>query len=154
MLEKPEKKFGSKLVLQIFFAFSNFGGFCWFRGLLQGPGPSRPRKRPKTPQNTKKRVLVITLARGGVTGRSTPPFPCTMGVPDRFRRVRDPSGTILTTFGLPAGPAGPARARKCFRSGSRGSRKKIFPERIFLFKNDIHWVLSGFRAQKTHFGPL
>ena len=31
--------------------------------------PAGPQNRPKTPTEAKKRVLVITLARGGVTGR-------------------------------------------------------------------------------------
>ena len=64
--------------------------------------------------------------------------------PDRFRRVRDPNGTIWTTFGPPAGPARPARAgpEKFFGRGSRGSRKKIFPK-YFLFKNVI---LGGHRV--------
>ena len=119
---------------------------------------SRPQPAPKTgqkhPTEAKNGFVGITLARGGVTGRSTPPFPCTLRVPDRFRRVRDPNGTVLTPFGLPAGPAGPGRpgSKNFFGRGSRGSRKKNFPK-DFLFKNDIHWVLSGFRAQKTHLGP-
>ena len=78
-------------------------------------------------------------------------------MPDRFRRVRDPNGTIWTTFGPPAGPARPARAgpKIFFGRGSRGSRKTFLPQRFFLFKNDIHWVLSGFRAQKNSFwAPL
>ena len=54
--------------------------------------------------------------------------------PDRFRRVRDPNGTIWTTFGPPAGPgpAGPGRARKIFRSGVPGAPKKKFSPRIFF----------------------
>ena len=67
-------------------------------------------------------------------------------VPGRFRRVRDPNGTILTTFGLPAGP-GP----KMFSVGGAGSPEKFFPKNFFLFKNDIHWVLVGFWAQKNSF---
>ena len=67
--------------------------------------------------------------------------------PDRVRRVRNPNGTIWTTFGLPAGPAGPARARsEIFSVGGPGGSEIFFPK-YFLFKNDIHWVLSGFRAQ-------
>ena len=77
-------------------------------------------------------------------------------MPDRFRRVRDPNGTILTTFRLPTGPAGPGRAgsENFFGRGSRGSEKN-FRQEFVLFKNGIHWVLSGFWAQKkTDFGPL
>ena len=127
--------------------FSIFGRFCRYNLVM---GPAGPQNRPKSPTEAKERVLVITLARGGVTGRSTPPLACTMGCFDRFRRVRDPNGTTLTSFGPPAGPARPARAvpEIFFGRGSPGSRKKIFPHEFFLFKNDIHWVLSGFRAKK------
>ena len=45
-------------------------------------------------------------------------------VPDRFRRVREPNGTILTTFGLPAGPAGPG-SENFF---GWGAEKQIFPQ--------------------------
>ena len=148
-LRSLKKNWVKNLVAKIFVAFSKFWGFV---PVLRPTIGSRPRSAPKTtqkpPRQAKKRVLVITLARGGVTGRSSPPFACTMGVFDRFRRVRDPNGTILTTFGPPAG-----RARNFFRSGVPGV-PNFFPQKIFLFKNDIHWVLSGFRAQKTHFGPL
>ena len=61
-----------------------------------------------------------------------------------------------------------ARAKACARGRNRartsydaeyfdeeGLRvRKFFSTEIFLFKNVIHWVLSGFRAQKTHFGTL
>ena len=112
-------------------------------------GPAGPQNRPKTPTEAKKRVLVITLARGGVTGRSTPPFACTMGCFDRFRRVRDPNGTIWTTFGPP-----PARARKFFRSGVRGVPKKIFPKNFFVQKRyslGPGWVLG---PKKSFWTPL
>ena len=56
--------------------------------------------------------------------------------PDRFRRVREPNGTIWTTFGLPVGPAGPARAglEIFFGRGSRGSQKNFFPKNFFCSK--------------------
>ena len=98
------------------------------RGSRAQPAPKTAQKNPKEGQ---KRVLVITLARGGVTGWTTPLFPCTMRVSGRFRRVRDPNGTIWTTFGLPAGPAG---SEKIFGRGSRGSRKKNFLKNFFCSK--------------------
>ena len=133
MLEKPEKKIGSKLALENFYDIFNFWPFLPVQ-LVHGAG--WPPKQPKTPTEAKKRVLVITLARGGVTGRSTPPFTCTMGVFDCFRRVRDPNGTIWTTFGPPAGPARPALPgpEKFFGRGSPGSRKFFFPKRFFCSK--------------------
>ena len=56
--------------------------------------------------------------------------------PDRFRRVRDPNGTILTTFRLPTGPAGPGRAgsENFFGRGSRGSRNFFSPRIFFVQK--------------------
>ena len=125
-------------------------------------GPAGPENGPKTPRKAKKRVLVKTLATGGVTGRSTPPFTCTMGVFDRFRRVRDPNGTILTTFGLPTGPAG---ARKFFRSGVPGVPKNFSSNIIFVQKRyslGPEWVwgpkkliLDPLRPPKRrHFGPF
>ena len=143
MLEKPEKKLGQN-------SRSKF--FLDFEAYYIVSAPAGPENGPKPPKNPKKRVLVITLARGGVTGRSTPPFPCTMGVPDRFRRVRDPNGTILTTFGLPAGPAGPGP--KVFSVGGPGGPNIFSPRNFFVQKRyslGPEWV-SG--PKKTHFGPL
>ena len=76
----------------------------------------------------------------------TPLFPCTLRVPDRFRRVRDPNGTVLTTVGLPGGPAGPGRpgSEKIFGRGSWGSEKK-FPQEFFVQKRyslGPGWFLS------------
>ena len=94
------KKIGSKLVLQFFSShFQILRDCAGFEAYYIVMGPAGPENGPKTPRKAKKkRVLVITLARGGVTGRSTPHFACTMRVPDRFRRVRHPNKTILTTF--------------------------------------------------------
>ena len=76
--------------------------------------------------------------------------------PDRFRRVRDPNGTILTTFGLPAGLARPARPgpEKIFGRGSRGSRKFFFPKNFFVQKRyslGPEWV-SG--PKNSFWAPL
>ena len=72
--------------------------------------------------------------------------------PDRFRRVRDPNGTIWTTFGPPAGPA---RARKFFRSGVPGVPKKNFAPNIFFVKKryslGAEWV-SG--PKNSFLAPL
>ena len=146
MLEKPKFFLTKALETGKFLEFWIFGEFEAYCRASAGP---------KSPITGQKRVLGITLARGGVAGRMTPLFPCTLRVPNHFRRVRDANGTIWTTFGPPGGPAGPARAgsEKFFGRGSRGS-ENFFPPRIFFYKNVIHWVLSGFRAQKTHFGPL
>ena len=123
------KKLGQNSRWKNFYDIFNFGRFCRYNLVM---GLAGPQNRPKTPTEAKKRVLVITLARGGVTGRSTPPFTCTMEVFDRFRRVRDPNGTTLTTFGPPR-RAG--RARKFFRSGvPRVPKKKIFPKDFFCSK--------------------
>ena len=55
--------------------------------------------------------------------------------PDRFRWVREPNGTIWTTFGPPGVLAGPARAgsENFFGWGSRGCRKN-FPQEYFCSK--------------------
>ena len=78
-------------------------------------------------------------------------------MPDRFRRVRDPNGTVLTTFGLPAGPAGPGRpgSEKIFGRGSRGS-KKIFPKNFFVQKRyslGPEWVLGPKNSFWTPLDP-
>ena len=118
--------------------------FNLIEAYYRASAPADPQNGPKTPTQAKNRVLGLTVARGGVTGRTAPLFPCTLRVPDRFRRVRDPNGTVLTTFRLPAGPI-----RKFFQSGVPGVPKKISPI-IFLFKNVIHWVLIGFWAPKKN----
>ena len=76
--------------------------------------------------------------------------------PTRPDQTRPDPQKVMCPEVLARGPgrAGPGRARNIFRSGVPGVPKKI-SARIFLFKNDIHWVLSGFRAQKNSFGtPL
>ena len=66
---------------------------------------------------------------------------------DRFRRVRDPNGTVLTPFGLPAGPAGPGRpgSKIFFGRGSRGSEIFFF-SKFFLVQKRYslgpEWVLG------------
>ena len=87
--------------------------------------------------------------------------------PDRFRRVRDPNGTIWTTFGPPAGPARPALPgpENFFGLGSRGSRKKNFPKNFFVQKRyslGPGWVLGPKKLgldpsrppKRCHFGPF
>ena len=117
-----------------------FAGFEEYHIVM---GPAGPENGPKPPRKAKERVLVRTLASGGVTGQSTPPFTCAMGGFDRFRRVRDPNGTILTTFGPPAGPAGPGP--KIFSVGGPGGPEKIFPKYFFVQKRyslGPEWVLG------------
>ena len=80
MLEKPEKKLGQNSLYNFFSHFQILGDSAGFEAYYRVSGPAGPENGPKPPRKAKKRVLVITLARGGVTGRSTPPFTCTMGV--------------------------------------------------------------------------
>ena len=116
---------------------------------------SRPQQAPKTgqkpPTEAKKRVWGIALARGGVTGRTTPLFPCTLRVPDRFKRVRDPNGTIWTTFVPPAGPG----SEKFFGRGSRGS-KFFYAKNFFVQKRyslGPGWVLGPKNSFWTPLDP-
>ena len=53
------------------------------------------------------------------------------------------------TFWTPGTPD-----RKFFRWGVRSGGPNFFFAKIFLFKNVIHWALSGFGALKTDFEPL
>ena len=70
--------------------------------------------------------------------------------PDRSRRVRDPNGTIWTTFGA-------GRARKFFRSGVPGVPKKIFPPRIYFVQKRYSlgpgWVLGPKNSFWTPLDP-
>ena len=95
---------------------------------LPAPAP----KWAKNPNTGQKRILGIPFSRGGVEGQTDPTFPLFLRVPDRFRRVRDPNGTILTTFGPPGGPAGPARARSEIFIGRGPGGPKFFPPRILF----------------------
>ena len=96
---------------------------------MTGRRPSRPPQNgPKHPKRSQKRVLAITLARRGVAGQIDPTFPCILRLPNRFRWVRDPNGTLWTPYGEGGGRAG--RARKNFRAGSGGS-KNFFHQNFF-----------------------
>ena len=69
-------------------------------------------------------------------GRTTPLFPYTLRVPDRFRRVREPNGTIWTTFGPPGSAAGPARAgSEIFSVGGPGGPKIFSANFLFVQKH-------------------
>ena len=72
--------------------------------------------------------------------------------PDRFRRVREPNGTIWTTFGLPAGPAGPARAGSEFCSV--GGHEKKIPQELFCSKTIFIGSWLGFGPKKLILDPL
>ena len=148
---KPEKN-GPKVSLQFF--SSNFQILGNFEACYRVSAPAGPQNRPKTPNGGQKTCLGITLARA-VTGRMTPPFPCTLRVPDRFRRVRDPNGTIWTTCVPPGGPAGPgwAGSENFFGQGSRGSEKN-FRQEFFCPKTLFIGSWVGFGPQKTDFRPL
>ena len=90
--------------------------------------PSRPQNGPKHPKRAKKRVLAITLARRGVAGQIDPTFPCILRVPNRFREVRDPNGTLWTPYGGEGGRAWPET--NFGRGPVRWSEKKI-PQTFF-----------------------
>ena len=79
--------------------------------------------------------------------------------PDRFRRVRDPNGTIWTTFGPPAGP------KNFSVGGPGGPEKKFFPKNFFCSKTlfiGSCWVLGPKKLilgpsrppTRGHFGPF
>ena len=159
--------FGQISHKQKFFEFWILGIFRGFWGLLQGLGPSRPQNGSKTPNTGQKRVLGITLAGGGVESQTYPTFSLFfLRVPDRFRRVRDPNGTILTTFRLPgARPGRPGPGPKIFSvGGSRGL--KHFSPRFFCSKTlfigswvgfepkNKHWFWAPLDPQKSPFGPI
>ena len=92
MLEKPEKKFGSKLSLQkLLWDFQILGDVAGFEAYYRVSGPVGPKNGPKPQRKAKKRVLGITLARGGVTSRTTPPVPCSMGVPAVLEGLKTPT---------------------------------------------------------------
>ena len=62
----------SKLALQKFlWDFQFFGVFAGFETYCRVSAPAGPKNGPKTLKKAKKRVLVITLPRGGVTCQST-----------------------------------------------------------------------------------
>ena len=65
-------------------------------------------------------------------------------MPDRFRRVRDPNGTIRTTFGPPPGRPGPGP--KMFSVGGPGGPEKKFSPKIFFVQKRYslgpEWVLG------------
>ena len=66
-----------------------------FRGPAPGPGdPSQVKMAREMPKMGQKRVLGIILATQGVAGQKDPTFIWFFDVPDRFRGVRAPNGTI------------------------------------------------------------
>ena len=141
-LRSLEKKLGQNSFYNFFPAFFKFCGILWGSGPTTG---SRAQPAPKMAQIPQGRPMNVVWSQLWLeeelrAGRP-PPFPCIMGVPGRFRRVKEPNGTIWTTCGLPPGPARPARVgpENVFGRGSRGSEKNFSPK-IFLVQK--HYSLG------------